>query len=212
MKITVSKVLNIALLSLLLIMLLANATTGTNEDGYDPWVDYDENGTIDQTDLYHFARSYGETGDPTKNVNITNWPTQQPEPVYKVITVWDKEYVSWTVYGGLHTIATERIYTGGYSTMYVYLQVTNISSKQLGTTDVYVGSLAWYPYPTTEHTPDEPFLEPAGNPRHELGTEDTGWDCAKYEVKGPTLYFEINIYPQIYSGDALISLYIYLRN
>jgi len=212
MKIAVSKVLNITLMLLLLIVLFTNATASTSEDGYDSWVDYDESGTVDYMDLYHFARAYEEIGDPTKSVNVTNWPTQQLEPSYKVITVWNKKGVLWSVYGGVHAIATERIYVGGYSTMFVYLQVTNISSMQLATTDVYVVSLAWYPYVTTEHTPDEPFWETAGNPIHKLSLADTDWDCAKYEVKGPTLYFEVNIYPRIYSGNALISLYVYLRN
>lgn len=70
MKITVSKVLNIALVSFLLIAILfVNAQTGTSEDGYDPWVDYDRDGKIDYMDLYRFARAYGTTGDPRGFIN-----------------------------------------------------------------------------------------------------------------------------------------------
>lgn len=212
MKLTVSKMLNIALLSMLLIILVASATTGTSEDGYDAWVDYDENGVIDQTDLYHFSRSYGETGNPTKNVNVTNWPTQQREPVYKMITIWDKKYFSWVTRGVTVSMMTEKIHVGGYSTMVVYLLVTNISQVQYGTTDVYVASLAWYPHSIIEHTPDEPFRETVDNPKHELYLADTGWAGALYEVKSPILHLEIDVFPQSYLGNALVSLCIYLRN
>jgi len=47
--------------------------------GYDPWVDQDEDGDVDSNDLCLLAGEYGSSGDPTKNVNVTNWPTQ-PEP------------------------------------------------------------------------------------------------------------------------------------
>jgi len=40
--------------------------------GYDPWVDYDEDGDVDPDDFSVFAGEYGTSGDPTKNVNVTN--------------------------------------------------------------------------------------------------------------------------------------------
>jgi len=42
--------------------------------GYDPWVDYDEDGTIDVSDLSTLGQEYGTSGDQTKNVSVTNWP------------------------------------------------------------------------------------------------------------------------------------------
>lgn len=41
---------------------------------YDPWIDYNDDGKISLSDLVSLANSYGTTGDPTKNVNVTNWP------------------------------------------------------------------------------------------------------------------------------------------
>jgi hypothetical protein len=41
---------------------------------YDPWLDYNDDGKISLADLVSLAQSYGTTGDPTKNVNVTNWP------------------------------------------------------------------------------------------------------------------------------------------
>jgi hypothetical protein len=42
---------------------------------YDPWYDLDENGAIDIFDVVRIAGTYGTTGDPSMNVNVTNWPT-----------------------------------------------------------------------------------------------------------------------------------------
>jgi len=41
---------------------------------YDPWADINDDGIIDIFDLVPAAISFGTTGDPTKNVNVTNWP------------------------------------------------------------------------------------------------------------------------------------------
>jgi hypothetical protein len=41
---------------------------------YDPWADINDDGIIDIFDLVNLANKYGTTGDPTKNVNVTNWP------------------------------------------------------------------------------------------------------------------------------------------
>lgn len=54
--------------------------------GYDPWTDQDEDGDVDVTDLNVFAREYGSTGDPTKNVSVTNWPEPQ-KPTFAEILV-----------------------------------------------------------------------------------------------------------------------------
>ena len=59
-----------------LILALVSCLTATlfivRSTGYDPWFDYDEDGNIDARDLHTFSKEYGTTGDPTKNVNVTN--------------------------------------------------------------------------------------------------------------------------------------------
>jgi len=59
-----------------LILALVSCLTATlfivGSTGYDPWVDYDDDGNIDASDLHTFSKEYGTTGDPTKNVNVTN--------------------------------------------------------------------------------------------------------------------------------------------
>jgi hypothetical protein len=51
---------------------------------YDPWVDLDEDGQISIYDVVQLTSIYGKTGDPARNVNVTNWPTQ---PAPKTIIV-----------------------------------------------------------------------------------------------------------------------------
>jgi hypothetical protein len=46
------------------------STTRSATNPYDPWLDYDENGTIGLSDLVRLAQSYGTLGDSTKNVTI----------------------------------------------------------------------------------------------------------------------------------------------
>ncbi len=41
---------------------------------YDPWADINGDGKIDIWDLAYSAKAYGTTGDPTKNVTVTNFP------------------------------------------------------------------------------------------------------------------------------------------
>jgi hypothetical protein len=41
---------------------------------YDAWYDVNDDGKIDLKDYYGVGLKYGTEGDPTKNVNVTNWP------------------------------------------------------------------------------------------------------------------------------------------
>jgi len=46
---------------------------------YDPWMDINDDGRIDMRDITQLCINFMATGDPTKNVNVTNWP-----PIQKV--------------------------------------------------------------------------------------------------------------------------------
>ena len=55
-------------------------TTSKSQSGvgeYNPWADYNGDGTIDIFDIVPGAVSFGSEGDPTKNVNVTNWPLDE---------------------------------------------------------------------------------------------------------------------------------------
>jgi hypothetical protein len=118
MKISFSPLLNIALTTVLVTSLLFMATgTTTNRvdnklasgAGYDPWLDVDDNGIINMLDLYYTAISYGATGDPTKNVNVTNWQISKDVSVFWQEDVSAGSYTSPAYsaggFGHLHILA-----------------------------------------------------------------------------------------------------------
>lgn len=123
-------VLSVAVISVLLGSLFVNnmilAQNGGGE--YDPWLDFNEDGFIDVNDLSPLGRAYSSSGDPTKNVTVTNWPVSTD------VTVWFKQYLSpsqWKYtgfydasgFGYLHVLA---IGEGVYDTEEVYLDVIGL--------------------------------------------------------------------------------------
>lgn len=70
---------------------------------YNPWADLNEDGIVDIFDVVAVTGIYESTGEPVKNVNVTNWPTARqtfPKNLYLrgtalrrtnvVTTVWDR--------------------------------------------------------------------------------------------------------------------------
>lgn len=63
--------------------------------GYDPWVDQDEDGDVDASDLYVLSQEYGTSGDSTKNVSVTNWPSSlSAEHTTRKVAVYGIDYVA----------------------------------------------------------------------------------------------------------------------
>jgi hypothetical protein len=70
------------MLSAMVLLTVASAPwSGQQGSGsYDPWLDYDENGTIDVNELHRLGESYGSSGDTTKNVTIVGHITAYLRP------------------------------------------------------------------------------------------------------------------------------------
>jgi hypothetical protein len=51
--------------------------TRSSSGTYDPWIDNNEDGAIDIFDAIGLANTFGTSGDPTKNVTVTNWPSNK---------------------------------------------------------------------------------------------------------------------------------------
>jgi hypothetical protein len=95
---------------MLLTSLVFLAVTSSSSQQYDPWVDFNEDGAIDIFDIVGVALAFGATGDPTKNVTITNWPdTVTPEG-----TVW---------YGDSITSTSANYSGSGFGQLHILLRV-----------------------------------------------------------------------------------------
>ena len=96
----------------------SNALLAQGSGEYDPWLDYNEDGIIDVNDLHPLGQSYGSSGEPTKNVNVTNWPASREIGVW-----WNKpvppsdwsDVCSASGFSDLHMIAYGSGLTGSES-------------------------------------------------------------------------------------------------
>jgi hypothetical protein len=93
MKITSSMLLNIMLLTILSASFFLVSTTAetASTHEYDPWIDIwpiEGDGEINLYDAVELLTKYGTKGDPTRNVNVTNWPEWWPCPGEMNITNW----------------------------------------------------------------------------------------------------------------------------
>ncbi len=98
--------------------------------GYDPWIDYDEDGTVDYDDFISLAGEYGTSGDPTKNVSVTNWPPIQEVavinwPVREAITVWFEEPVSTA-----SPLVSTSFYADGFGQLHLLMQASNLTGAE----------------------------------------------------------------------------------
>jgi len=65
---------------------------------YDPWMDLNDDGKITAPDIAAPCAAYGSTGDPTKNVNVTNWPGQLVAyPMRNPTQISLEQEFNWTV-------------------------------------------------------------------------------------------------------------------
>jgi hypothetical protein len=94
--------------------------TRSQPSSYDPWTDVNDDGTIDMADIAVSINSFMTSGDPTKPVNVTNWPTSQ------AVTVW------WNyTFPPLGTGTSSVLYNAnGFGHLHLLLYVTNMSIGQ----------------------------------------------------------------------------------
>jgi hypothetical protein len=96
---------------------------------YDPWIDYNDDGKIGHKDLLQFAATYGSSGDPTKKVEVTNWPISRDVPVY-----YNNHLTpGTTLYGGLYSAS-------GFGHLHVLAYGRELSGSEKITVEI-VGKL-----------------------------------------------------------------------
>lgn len=86
MKVSKSVLLSMVLAAMLVTSMLFIGTrsvsnsravkTGDYVPGqYDPWLDVNDDGMIEMMDYFYLGYGYGTSGDPAKDVSVTNWPS-----------------------------------------------------------------------------------------------------------------------------------------
>lgn len=63
-------------LTLILLVIVSIPQSGQQPSSYDPWLDYNEDGRINASDLSSLAQVYGAEGEPIKNVTLVGHLTK----------------------------------------------------------------------------------------------------------------------------------------
>ena len=175
---------------------------------YDPWLDVDENGKIEIKDFAQMALAYGTTGDPTKNVNVTNWPSD-----YTVQTV--SINVTWNNYYGFAT-SQPIFYVGGYSRLTISFNPTNMSERASEVTVSAYFADWWTGWPpptwgyTHEYVSSDLFVVTAH--KSPSGSLAYSGHTSILETKANYCDFRFNCSSPDYSGWATFNVLYYLRN
>jgi hypothetical protein len=187
---------------------------------YDPWTDINEDGTINMKDVGNVAAQFGTTGDPTKNVNVVNWP-QPPlvnDPTYVNVT--------WNPTGFAYSMEGLFFSTFGYAKMSVFITPVNTSSGDWGSKflTIEVSTLRWFASPSasttngfSQETIDDYNTTMRHYPSSFLVTDPT--DARVFDVKGPfclvgthPMWSDDHLPPTGYSeGWILLQINWYLR-
>ena len=186
---------------------------------YDPWCDYDDDGDIDLYDAVKMAGNYGTTGDPAKNVTVTNM-----EPAIS-------EYDTYRL--GLFNITSGRYYQfsipdynspilcGGYSRLSVYFRGEWMSAGTYELT-ISLAGVQWF-----DGIPGEggqyggPYsYETVEGSSITVIRDNQGWSANRInplliETKAP--YFTLAFRTQTDAADwqniwTVIEVIVYLRN
>ena len=163
----------------------------TKSATYDPWADLSGNGKIDIYDVVDVTSIYGTTGNSTKNVTVTNWPStiipkdstfayfsdvQYLLPLPDFHYLWVSEYLS----------------TGGFRQITVHIY-TNASVS----VDVFQDLQTQHPASGT--TMDLDSLEVQGNQRF----------TRTYNVKGDHCYLVIR---NLGTPTAMVTCWVYMNS
>ena len=102
-----------------LLIVASTPQSGQQSSNYDPWLDYNEDGTIDAADLSLMGQAYGAEGEPTKNVTVVGHLTKL---VRAAVNVSLSPPNSWD--SGL-------IWIDGYAKVSILISLTPSSSNNL---------------------------------------------------------------------------------
>jgi hypothetical protein len=183
---------------------------------YDPWLDYNDDGKIGLSDLVSLAQSYGTTGDPTKNVNVTNFPLNQfGQILVNDSTICDYGVQRFTVNFTSNGWTDPFVFCGSYSRLSILWNVTDVTVSTVVTIHLY--QITWFdnsPQPQCMSNETSNFnITVSGGP-------GSGYDSGSYmtETKAPACYLRFYIegtyapLPTHWNGWITVDFAAYLRN
>jgi hypothetical protein len=173
---------------------------------YDPWADLNDDGTINILDVANVALVFGTSGDPTKNVNITNLPSQYEEFSFTLniswVDYWSQIYWSPSI-------------PASHSRIFITMSPIGISEGVDASVNVTLRDIAWAP---TYSVGSVDYGEESPYETLEISRFDTthfAWNRPiPYETKSKSPYFKMVFYVHstVPSGWILTEVYVYLRN
>jgi hypothetical protein len=176
---------------------------------YDPWADINDDGYIDGKDISYTCRLFGTTGDPTKNVNVTNW-----QPNYAMETYIEHLNITWkNGYGSVGLGVGGERWFGDFDKMYVYLGIENISESAEGKrVTIWISQIEWSFIINGKYVAGLEDLSP--NVANVTFPGYTSWSGGpfEFEMKGPKYDFAFTVTSDAPDGWVIISVYVYLRN
>jgi len=176
---------------------------------YDPWADINDDGKIDIKDIAYSSRLFGTLGDPTKNVNVTNWMSPKPKTV--LYFTWELRWKD----GSLECYcpgSVPDLYVGDYTRITILLKIDNLFLEYgdaLFTVNIY------WKEPTIGIVTSETLSSTLVLLWHDPINQLQGWrqiSIASYTIKAPYLSLEpimVNLADK-HKGNATMSAYIYL--
>jgi len=208
---------NVALALLIICIVLASSliVVFANYEGIISSKDSQIRTLTDQTSqLQSWLEGNESMLNATEYSNITNWPTQQPEPSWSV-EFYKGFQMSWPQLD--YTVQTPEweLYCGGYSEAIIYMRLANISSSLQGIrTTIYLNYIQWYG--STQGGND--FLGTTTLSENNLsvtmpGSTDPQNGPLEVETKGPYFMFQFAT-DSTYNGSAwaTFDMSVYFRN
>jgi hypothetical protein len=176
---------------------------------YDAWNDLNGDGTIDMYDAINFAGTFNTKGDPTKNVNVTNWLQSEPRMV-----LYGEGYVAWDYDSTSWDCDTTELYVGDYLSLTVLMKFENANvgnawpmfSVKLAWTDPYKNVASQMEILTST------LYQVTGSPP-EMSRQVS---IDSYPIRGPYVQLQPKVinYDEVsnFGGNAYLRIYVHLTH
>lgn len=149
--------------------------------------------------------------DQMRNMTVANWPTQQPEPSWK-LEFYKNFSMSWLQSGYSIRQPDWKLCCDGYSRIIVYMHLLEVSPaiKQKSTT-IYLHYIQWYD--SSSNFIGGTTVQPAMLNVTIPGPYDPQSGPAEFETKGPYFIFQFEVVSTYQSSAwAVFDMSVYFRN